>query len=683
MNQLFLKNKKTNLVIIFIGLFSYGFTLQLSDKKNDPFFKLCEDADAYYQHSYQDLTYVKGIFGLKRYVTIDSKMVVNTSIGAENYAFLVLDEYVSNHLSSIEIKTHKKDGTIIKLDSSLVFSKKTNQNKFGPINYPIPSVEPGDTIVTKYVYYENAKDYNSFEGSYYYDQGGYVYLYSDLHSLNTQFTIKTSPGETVRYKTYNGFPDPNVIANDTLIYLQFSLDKIKGIVDNENNCLPCEKPYFYYNLNEKKSDLSTWKDIYNEEFNVLTQPLKLDYEKKSYYNRWKRRNVGVAKDSSKFFQFKVLHNKVLEDFNMQPIVIDEFIKSSGYFLKKESFDENSIRRFFRQLLEDLEIEYWAVFGKSKRNGPIDNGYIRNGEYDHIFFAYKDDRGQMNFLYPHDEFYKYKINELPTSLYNTQAVLVKPVNEESSRKKVKFIDQNFKLSKVDSVSKVRIQIPGMDFKHNYIQQVLSSDVDLENRETDMRYRLKVSGGLYTDINNFYSTMDKDKNMSEYYDALSEFEGDDNTIQVDTVIDRIENNFRPYSLTLNAEGKLNNVVSFVNDNTISLSFDNLINHNKIEINPVASDLDYYLDYSYSDNLMLYLNFPCKIEILGKTDEDGNFKIESGEYNYQVRKIGENKLQLNSSYKILKNHIPDEKLSEIEKLNEEVKIAKNKKLIIKLIK
>jgi hypothetical protein len=622
---------------------------------------------------------VSNFLGFKKYVSINNKLVINTSLGAERYAFLILDENVSNHLSSIQVRTLKADGSIVELDSSSVFTKGSTQKKFGAINYPIPSVEPGDTIETKYVYFESK--YEPFEDSDNKNPIGYVNLNSYLHSLNSQFSIKVGPDEIVKYKTYNKFPEPAVIANDSLVYLQFSMDKVKGFAENEYNCLACEKPYLYYTLNEKKDDVTTWKDIYNQEFNALTQPLALDYEKKSYYKRWKRRTIGTAKDSSKFFKFKLLHQKILEDFNMQALVREEFIKSSGYFLKEERFDAFSIRRFYRQLLEDLEIDYWAVFGKSKRNGPIDTDYIRKGEFDHIFFAFKDDKDHLNFLYPHDEFYMYRVDEVPTNLYNTEAVLVKPYLEETRRKKDRFIDKDFKLSTVDSVSRGIINIPGMDYKFNYFQQTMSSEVDLDKKELNLRYRLKVSGGFFTDIKSFYSTMSKDEDMSNYYDALSEFEGEDNTIQIDTVINRIEKNERPFNLTLSTKGKLNNVITFINDNTVSLAFDKLLNHNQLETNPNAPDLDYYLDYSYSDNLLLYLNFPYDIEIVGIEDDEGNFKNEFGEYNFEVKKISDKQLQLTSNYKILKDYIPDERLEELDAVNEKANNAKNKRLIIKL--
>jgi hypothetical protein len=177
------------------------------------------------------------------------------------------------------------------------------------------------------------------------------------------------------------------------------------------------------------------------------------------------------------------------------------------------------------------------------------------------------------------------------------------------------------------------------------------------------------------------LNKDKNMSDYYDALNEYQGEDNTIQIDTVISRNQNSKKPFSLDINAEGKLNNVITFINDSTVSVSFDKLIKHNQLVNNTSNSDLNYYLDYSYSDLFIFYLNFPREIEILGLDNSCLEFKNGFGEYSFTLRKSKNNQLQVNSNYKILEDHIRKEELQELDLLNEQVAIAKNKRLLIKI--
>ncbi|WP_229724649.1 DUF3857 domain-containing protein [Winogradskyella forsetii] len=660
-----------SLIVICLSLLFYS--LKSSEVKiEDPFLTLCENSDAYYLHSYTDVTYSKSWSRYKMYISVNSKLVVNTTKGVEDYAFLNLSEYVSNHLKKIKIKTLKANGSVVELDSSLVFKRSSKREKFGVINYPIPAVEPGDTIETNYVYTKYLQESELM---------GYVDLYSDLPSINSQYTVKTGKDLIVRYKPYNNFPEPAVVANDSMIYLQFSMDKLKGIVKNDLNCLPCEKPYLYYALENSDSELKTWKDVYNIEFNFLTQPMSLDYERSSYYKRWKRRVLGTAKDSSKFYQLKLLHNEVLTNFKMQQVKESELIKSTGYFLKEQRFDPLSIRRFYRQILEDLEIDYWAVFGREKRLGPIDMHLIRKGEFGHIFFAYENEKGHLNFLYPHEDFFMYQVDEIPTQLYDTEAVLVKPYFNEKKKRKDKFIDRDLELAEVDSVAVEVINLPGMNYNHNYINQSIYSKVDIKKKTTIFKYRFKVSGGMSTELRSFFNMLNENEEASNYYDSLIEFEGDDNTIQIDTVTSRILSNDRPFSYTLSAEGTLNNAVTFLNDSLVSVSIDKLIQHRELESSSDNSKLSYYLDYSYSDILTFNLEFPCAIEVLGIEDSNVDFESGFGEYAFKLKKNHDNQLNIQSHYRVLNNLIPKEQFEDLKTLNEQVKNAKNKRLIVKL--
>ncbi|WP_400081198.1 DUF3857 domain-containing protein [Winogradskyella sp. R77965] len=672
MNQLFSKSGKVSLVFIFSCILFFSFNSNVNSELTDPFLKLCENSDAYYTHFYTDVTYAKNWVRYKKYVSVNNKLVVNTNRGVEDYAFLNLNAFESNHLEKIKIRTLKADGSIVELDSSLVFKRNSKKEKFGAINYPIPAVEPGDTIETNYVYYQNLKESELM---------GYVNLYTNLPSKDSQYSIKTGPELATRYKPYNNFPEPDVVSNDSLVYLQFSMDKIKGLEVNENNCLLCEHPYLYYTLEDKDSELRTWKDVYNEEFNFLTQPMALDYDNSSYYKRWKRRVIGTAKDSSKYYKFNLLYSEVLNNFQMEPIREDELIKSTGYFLKQKRFDAFGIRRFYRRILEDLEIDYWAVFGRNKRSGNIDTQYIRKGEFEHIFFAFENEKGYMKFLYPHKDLYMYQIDEIPTSIYNTKAIIVKPSIKVKKKKKDKFINRDFEFATVDSVDVAEIKLPGMDSNYNYIDQTISSEVDIKEKKATFRYRFKVSGGLSTELRVFFEMLNKNEEASNFYDALSEFEGNDNTIQIDTVSSINLNGNKPFAFNMSGTGTLNNVVTFINDSLISISIDKLIQHNQLETTSDTSELNYYLDYSYSDRFMFFMNFPSNIEVLGLENGNIDFKNDSGEYFFEVEQSTSNQLRLKSNYKIIKDLILKENYNELKNLNKKVNYAKSKRLIIKL--
>ncbi|WP_339915995.1 DUF3857 domain-containing protein [Yeosuana marina] len=671
MSLLFLKLKANKYCILWITFLLSTSVFANDSIPDNKFLEYCKKQDAYFLYSYTDVTYVKVWSRYKRLISISNKLVVNNSAGVDKFAFLNLSEFVSNNLKKIKIKTLKADGTVIELDSSLVFQRNSNNKKFGSINYPIPGVEPGDTIETSYAYSEYINKHELMD---------YVNLDSNIPSLNTEYTVRTNPELALRYKPYNNFPEPQVISNDTLTYCVFKMEKIKGLSENKNACKPCELPYLYYSLNDDKNEVRTWKDVYNQEFNAITQPVLLDSEKSSYYRRWKRNVIGEAKDSSKYYQFELLHKEIQDNIKMESVKVDELIKSSGYFLKEKHLDPLSIRRLYRQLLEDLGIEYSAVFARSKQSGPIDPYYIRYGEYDHIFFAYNNEKGSLNLLYPNDEYYKYQINEIPTTLYNTKAIIVKPYLEGKIKNSDKFINYDLKLAEVDSVNVTVVELPGMH--NNILRQIYFGQVNLKEKSIFFKCNFSISGGLSTDLRSFFNFLNQNKEANDFYDALEEFEGKDAAIQIDSVISTHLKNIPPFNYNVKAHGNLREGLSLLNDNIISIPLENLIQHNQIESELDSVDLGYYLDYVFEDYFKVMLNFPCEIEVLGFDGNKIDFKNDFGEYLFDL-KMGNNNTQLiiESNYKIIKDMIPKDEYKQLKKLNDILREVKNKRLVIKL--
>lgn len=672
MTPLFLKRRMNKCLLFLLVLTLSNFSFANDSIPSTKFIEECKKSDAYLLHSYTDISYRMSWSRFKKQISVESKLVVNSISGVEKYAFLNLTEFISNHIKEIKVKTLKADGSVIELDSALVFQRKSKGEKFDEINYPIPGVEPGDTIETSYMYTEYVNKSQLLD---------FVNLYRDVPSLNTEYSVRTNPEVSLRYKSYNGFPEPQVIANDTMTYVLFKMEELKGVEENEYMCIACDLPYMYYSLNPNKDDLRTWKDVYNQEFNAITQPIAFDYEKASYYRKWKRRVIGEAKDSTKYFKFKLLHKNIIDNIKMQPLAKKELFKSSGYFLKEQHFDPMSIRRLYRQLLEDLEIEYSAVFARSKRSGNIDSHYIRMGEYDHIFFAFDNGHGSLSLLYPHDAYFKYQINEIPTSIYNTEAVITKPYLSKKIKRKDKKISYDFKLAEVDSVTTNTIVLPGMSSDHNYIRQVLYKDIDLNNKNDEYKFRFSVSGGLSTEVRSFYDMLHANEEASDFYDALSEFEGNDSGLQVDSITSIHLKNNKPFNYTINAKATVKDAITFVNDSLVSVSLDKLVQHSQIDTEDSSTDLNYYLDYSYTDYYTIMFNFTCDIEILGFENSTIDFKNEYAAYLFNLEVIENNQLKLQSNYKIIKDVIPKEEQHQLEKINQFVKEIRNKRLLIKL--
>lgn len=632
---------------------------------------ICEKADAYFIHHYQDVSYRKSWNEFEKVTAVNFKMVVNTTEGVEKHTFLKLSEYVSNHLRQIDIKTLKGDGSVVKMDSSEVF-KRNDESKFDAIDYPIPGVEPGDTIVAVYTYYQYLEEDKLSE---------FVDLNSAIPSLASEYTVRAEPVVDMRYKTYNGFPEPAYFVNDTIMYCAFREEKKEAMPENEYACYPCELPYVYFSLDKPEKAKRTWKEVYNEEFNVITQPFRLDFENSSYYKRWRRKVLSGHDELTKYEQLDLLINEVYATMEMEPVIVDEFFKSNGFFLKEKRLNPHSIRRLYRRFLEDLEIDYWAVFARSRRSGPIDPYFIRKMEYDHIFFAYKNEEGTMNFLYPNEADYKYYPNEIPTSIFNTRAVIVRPENKGKVKRNDKYISLDFKMAEVDEVEVKIINLPKMNFNKNYVKQIYYCDVNIEAQKTLFKHRYSVSGGMSTDLRRFYSMLDKNEEVGDYFDALLKFEGEEDVFEIDSVHTIELKNKKPFHYTVVSDGRIEGAVKFVSDSIVSISLEDLIQHSQIENESDAIQFDTYLDYTYSDFCMFIMNFEAGIEVLGFDEDEMKIENEYAMYHFDLTRISESSIKLQSNYVIQKDMILKEDFEKVDEVNELLKALRNKRLLLKL--
>ena len=596
MNLLYLIFKDRNgilllsLLSIYVGSFANDSIVDLK------FTEYCNSSDAYFLYSSANVSYSKAVDFYLRRVTIESKMVVNNRAGVEKHSFLYLSKYRADKLQSMQIKTLKSDGTVVELDSALVFDYLSDKES-GNVNFPIPGVEPGDTVEFSYSYTDVLN---------YFELGDFVDMYRSIPNYRIEYTVTASPGLLIVFKTYNDFPEPRDLSSNSQVNCVFKMERVRGYDMNQYSCMACELPYAYYSIEKQGKRLRSWLDVYNEEFNYYTQPWFSDLEASMTYKKWKTNLIGKKNEGNKYENFILLHSDIIENTQMMPERNGEMFKPSGYFIKEKRFDPVSIRRLYRQLLEDLEIDYWAVFARSKRAGVIDPFYIRKGEFDHIFFLYEDDQGAFNLLYPHEESYQYQINELPTSLYNTEAIIVKPKFGRKPGKQQKFMDFKFEVLMADSVSVSKIILPGMNSNSNFLRQIIHWDVGLNEKLNPFKSQLTVSGGLSTELRSFYSQLSQDEEIRNFYNALSEFEEEENALSIDTINNTALKPYKPFAYTINAQGKLKNALTKISDSLVSISFNEIIQHKKIEIERDSAELNFYLDYSYSDMFLINLDF-----------------------------------------------------------------------------
>jgi hypothetical protein len=131
----------------------------------------------------------------------------------------------------------------------------------------------------------------------------------------------------------------------------------------------------------------------------------------------------------------------------------------------------------------------------------------------------------------------------------------------------------------------------------------------------------------------------------------------------------------------ELRLLNSLTFISDSILSITLNNLIFHTQVESEADSVNLDFYLDYSYSDLFIIELKFPCDIEIMNLDSYHRVLENEIGKYSFSLYIANNNQLTIYSTYTILKDLIPKDNYQQLKQLNEFLREVRNTRLLIKL--
>jgi hypothetical protein len=609
--------------------------------------------------------------------TIHQKLKINTKTGVDNYAFIYINKDIYSHIKSLEVSTVKPDGSVMLMDSTHIFNIKieSDENEIQKVNqmrFAIPGVEAGDVIDIIYTVLEEDVELNN--------QFANVFMQRELSSASSTFSISVPRPYTIFYKCYNRFPDPVVEVSDKLVNCVFKLNNLQAVKPNQYSCLPCNLPYFYFSLEYNKQTITTkWKDIYYYVFNYLTKPLNNDPENFYYYERWAKKIYRCCEDSSKYYVLKLLMADIRDNMKIKNLGPDEQFKSAGYYLKKGYIDPINIRRLYRQILTDLHIDYWAAFGRNKWAGPIDSYFIRKNEISDIFFVYTDENNKMSYLYPHNEYYKYEINELPTYLYNTKAVIVKRAH--SSPYIMGSSPSNYGTIFDDSVIVQTIELSAGNKNTNYLKQLITYHSDFSLSNDTFNAEFIISGGVSTKYRQVFSFLHDNEEVNQLYQSLFDYKEMGPAFRIDTVIKRELTHEQPFKYKAVGLGTINKGITKISDSIISISLNEVIFHDQVDTETGTAESDYLLDYAYTDILQLFISFSEPFEILNQGDLNRTITNETGEYTCKINTLSENSISITSEYCINKDYIKKDEYRLVADINNMINEIKNSRLMIKM--
>ena len=615
-------------------------------------------------------------FAVSRKVAVryNSRMKLNTKSAIQDYAYISLNKESRTIIKSFEITTYKPDGTTIKFDSSQIFHSMLpdmtdTSNKLDLMKYVIPGIEPGDEIKVNYSF--------EYEGDITSKLYGNIFFTQDLPALRYSFKILLPYPYNVFYKCYNGFKEPVVENTETKAICTFSQDSCFAVKDASQASLFNEVPYFYFSLefDKKLEEYTRWKDLYNQFEVIAKAPIYIWDPYDREYNRWVKQNLKDLKEKDNFQKFEILYNRIRENLENDSKKEENNMLGLYQHSSDNEFYVYKACKPYAKLLKHLGIDYYVCFARNKYNGIIDENFIRKDEITDILLMYYDNDSNMIMIYPNDYIHNYYLNELPGYLSGTDAMMIKmPVIESKKGKK----NDNWAMNDANlSIRKISIQ-KGNE-RVNYFYRLRNVGISTKNEVSSYYSKINLSGYTSTDNRPIYKVLFMGKDS--YNDYLTVMENDTNIFRVDSIYKKTESCNYPFKFTVSLSGKLGKFYNYVNDSTIIISIDDILNNNIVNYDRESRNLDLLLPFAYSDIQDLIIDFDRPVNIINLEALHKELSNGAGSYKFEVIRIGDNKLKLTSTYVIKKDIIELESLNQLNDLNDAASEMANSRVIVNI--
>jgi hypothetical protein len=141
--------------------------------------------------------------------------------------------------------------------------------------------------------------------------------------------------------------------------------------------------------------------------------------------------------------------------------------------------------------------------------------------------------------------------------------------------------------------------------------------------------------------------------------------------------------PFKYSVGVTGKLGKFYNYLNDSTIVISVEEILNNNKIEYDRKYRNLNIVLTNAYSDIQDLVINFDVPIYVVNIEQLSKEFNNELGSYKFESLIMGEKSLKLISTYTIKSETIDKNAFRDLNDINDASNQMTNARIIIRIKK
>jgi len=229
---------------------------------------------------------------------------------------------------------------------------------------------------------------------------------------------------------------------------------------------------------------------------------------------------------------------------------------------------------------------------------------------------------------------------------------------------------------------KVVLPGGSPTINYTRQTIFCTVDLPAKTNRFDSEFLLSGGMSTKYRTLFSYLENNKEVDEFYRALYSYQDIGSAFRIDSVVSREFRHDKPFRYRVKAKGVVEKGINILNDSILNISFSDLFMHDQVEIGNDSTELGFYLDYTYSDVLQLFITFSQPVEVVNRETFGKSLVNDVGEYTCSLSIINPAGIMVSSTYTISKDAITGSDCNKLTAINNLLREAKNTRLIIKVL-
>ena len=595
------------------------------------------------------------------------RIKILTQKGLDEYSNFSMSYPSYGILKYMDARTIKNDGSIIDFKASdlkIIYTRQNKSIKRSIQLMNVPGAEIGDEI--EFVYYVESIGITEFKD---------IFLHEQIPILTSIFRHVFDNGIFPDYKLYNGMPSPTIDKQTNQSTYFWELRNLQGTNDNEYGIRQESLPYIRYSISIfnhhdpeiieifRKANRS-WKPLYDG-YNYMIQNEAFE---KMY---WGNSLEGLIIKQNKKHPSQSIDQKIyyLSSILNDSLTITEYDDKSSprpamFYLDNKRMDERTVYKFIDTYLKLNNINYFIAFGRDRYEGKLDISFPTSKTITDIFYVIINDQGELHYLYPPKVNKKYYIDELPTSISGSNAILITDTG--------KF--------KTTDIAVSSMNIPYNDVNTNIWSKKTFININLNSsvQSNKLLSQHTLMGDFSTDYR------DSILNLKNELDANLEFSNILNlnsNYKIDTFYTENLKKIFPYNYSFKYEGHIDNMIQKLDSGYYSIQLNDLLNHYYLNTKAQKRILDFYCPYAYSDITKIYLKFDQEIDILNSTILSSNkFQSSTSNYEVNINKVDKNVLLIESKLIVSKIKATPSEYAELHQTNEAAKKASQSRILIK---